>query len=88
MQGVKDDSNICVLAATSLPWTLNPYLRRLFEKRIYIPLPDFDARLGMLIRGVKDNQNTLQDCDFQELAKRTEGLSGSDVIILIRDSLM
>ena len=49
MQGVgKDDTGILVLGATNLPWCLDAAVRRRFEKRIYIPLPDEAARVYMI----------------------------------------
>jgi len=49
MQGVgKDDTGILVLGATNLPWSLDAAVRRRFEKRIYIPLPDEAARVYMI----------------------------------------
>ena len=45
MQGVGNDNDgILVLGATNTPWELDPAIRRRFEKRIYIPLPDLHAR--------------------------------------------
>ena len=45
MEGVgHDDRGVLVLGATNLPWALDSAIRRRFQKRIYIPLPDFTAR--------------------------------------------
>jgi len=45
MQGVGNDMDgVLVLGASNVPWELDPAIRRRFEKRIYIPLPDIQAR--------------------------------------------
>ena len=45
MQGVGNDNDgILVLGATNIPWVLDAAIRRRFEKRIYIDLPEANAR--------------------------------------------
>ncbi|XP_050278968.1 protein SUPPRESSOR OF K(+) TRANSPORT GROWTH DEFECT 1-like [Quercus robur] len=45
MQGVcNDETNVLVLAATNTPYALDQAMRRRFDKRIYVPLPDLKAR--------------------------------------------
>jgi vacuolar protein-sorting-associated protein 4 len=48
MQGVgKGNAGLLVLGATNTPWELDPAIRRRFEKRVYIPLPEAPARKTM-----------------------------------------
>jgi vacuolar protein-sorting-associated protein 4 len=65
MQGVgHDDRGVLVLGATNIPWGLDPAIRRRFERRIYIPLPDVEARVYLLKNVMKKNEHTLTDKDF------------------------
>ena len=49
MQGVGNSMDgVLVLGATNVPWELDNAIRRRFQKRIYISLPDATARAGML----------------------------------------
>jgi vacuolar protein-sorting-associated protein 4 len=88
MQGVgHDDTGVLVLGATNLPWALDPAIRRRFERRIYISLPEYEARLGMLKKNLSGNPNSITDQDMEEFAKKTENYSGSDMAILVRDAV-
>lgn len=76
------------MGATNLPWTLDSALRRRFEKRIYIPLPDQEAREYLLTRKLKGLDSKLTPQDIKCVAKKTDGYSGSDLEILCKDVAM
>uniref|UniRef100_A0A914DWK8 vesicle-fusing ATPase n=2 Tax=Acrobeloides nanus TaxID=290746 RepID=A0A914DWK8_9BILA len=89
MQGVGNDNDgILVLGATNIPWVLDAAIRRRFEKRIYIALPDTNARRGIFHLHVGDTPNCLTEDDYKKLAEKTEGFSGHDICIVVRDALM
>lgn len=88
MQGVgNDDDGILVLGATNIPWALDPAVRRRFQKKIYISLPEVDARKTMFELNLKGNDNNLTDSQIEDLATRTEGFSGSDISTLTQDAV-
>src|ERR1043165_7491124 len=73
MNGVGNDpSGILVLGATNIPWQLDSAIRRRFEKRIYIPLPDLHARMKMFKLNVGDTPCKLTNDEYQYLANETE----------------
>jgi len=88
MSRIADTEGVLVLAATNRPFELDPAVRRRFEKRIYIPLPDAQARLTMLKMQVEGEDAKIAPQDFKNLAEKTERFSGSDIAILGREALM
>lgn len=88
MQGVGNDSEgILILGATNIPWGLDTAIRRRFEKRIYIPLPETEARTFLIKNQMKNTPNKLNDKDFEEIGKKTDMYSGSDIAVLVRDAV-
>ncbi len=81
MDGVMDKGkklHVYVIGATNKPWALDwPFIRR-FQKRIMVPLPDYDARLHML-KLYTEHLNLSQDIDLDEFARMAAGFSGSDI---------
>jgi SpoVK/Ycf46/Vps4 family AAA+-type ATPase len=70
--------HVYVIGATNKPWSLDwPFIRR-FQKRILVPLPDFEARIQMC-KQLTEHLNLATDVDFNELARLSEGTSGSDI---------
>lgn len=83
MQGVTDDdedNRILLIAATNRPWDIDSAFLRpgRFDERIYVPLPDFEARKVIIhnaVLGVPGHE----DIDVERLATETEGFNGADV---------
>lgn len=69
-------------------WTWIILFSPRFEKRIYIPLPEANARSYMFKLHLGSTPSNLRDEDFTMLGKRTEGYSGADISIIVRDGLM
>lgn len=89
MQGVGNDNDgILVLGATNIPWVLDAAIRRRFEKRIYIPLPEEHARLLMFKLHLGNTSHQLSEQDLKILAAKSIGYSGADISIVVRDALM
>jgi vacuolar protein-sorting-associated protein 4 len=84
----KSMDGILLLAATNTPWALDPAVRRRFEKKIYIPLPDKEARIGLIRLKTKGMESQLTEQDILTIADWTEGYSGADINILSRDAAM
>ncbi|MFQ5920598.1 MAG: AAA family ATPase [Nitrososphaerales archaeon] len=81
MDGINSKSTrlqMYVIGATNKPWSLDwPFLRR-FQKRIFVSMPDYDAR-GRMFRLYSSPLNVDQGLKLEELAKVTEGYSASDI---------
>ena len=89
MDGVgKDSKGVLILGATNIPWQLDAAIRRRFQRRVHISLPDLAARTTMFKIAVGDTHTSLKQEDYRELAKESEGYSGSDVAIVVQDALM
>jgi len=81
MDGIIDKKRnlfVYVIGSTNKPWALDqPFIRR-FQKRIYIPLPDYSGRLETL-KIYSRNLELSQDVDLDELATMMDGCTGSDI---------
>jgi len=81
MDGVLDKNrtlHVYIIGATNKPWILDePFVRR-FQKRIFVPLPDTEARSEMF-KLFSKNLKFSPELDFSELSRMTYGYSGSDI---------
>lgn len=85
IDGTSDRQSVFVLAATNFPWDLDEALLRRFQKRIYIPLPDYEGRLEILKMSIQENAS--EDFDYEGWAKKLDGYSCADVTNLCRDAV-
>ena len=67
-----------VIGATNKPWDLDWAFIRRFQKRILVPLPDYNARLHMY-KLYTSHLSLGSDMDLYELSRMSEGFSGSDI---------
>lgn len=89
MDGVgKSSDGVLLLGATNIPWSLDGALLRRMERRVYIPLPEVHARAAMFKIHIGNTPHDLTEDDFKELTNATEGYSGADLGILVRDAIM
>lgn len=78
LQGKSDSAFVLTIAATNLPWLLDLAILSRFQKRIYVPLPDEDARRAILhIQLGKRGFKTQLDMDT--LVAKTDGFAGREI---------
>jgi SpoVK/Ycf46/Vps4 family AAA+-type ATPase len=71
---------VLVLAATNLPWAVDPAFRRAgrFDRVLFVPPPDQPARLGILL-SLLQGRPVAPGLDLRPFAVATSGFSGADL---------
>ncbi|KAI5806326.1 P-loop containing nucleoside triphosphate hydrolase protein [Geopyxis carbonaria] len=89
MDGVGHDSTgVLVLGATNIPWQLDSAIRRRFQRRIHIAIPDLRGRIKMFELAVGSTPCELRPEDYRYLGNISAGFTGSDISIVVQDALM
>ena len=81
----ESDNTLLILGATNKPWAIDEAVFRTgrFDEKLYIGLPDRDARLGMLARAFEGVAcEASMDCAVW--AERLDGYTGSDITGIAR----
>jgi len=89
MDGLKGRGQVIVIAATNLPDSIDPALRRggRFDREIEIGIPDKKGRLEIFqvhTRGVP----LADDVKIEEFANSTHGFVGADISLLVKEAAM
>ena len=89
MDGFDARTNVILIAATNRPDILDPALLRpgRFDRQIPVGAPDLAGRRAILKVHSKGKPFS-QDVDFEQLAKRTVGMSGADLANVINEAAL
>ena len=79
----QDNKGLLILAATNMPWDVDPAMKRpgRFSRQIFVPPPDAEARQRML--EVKLTGVPCEALDYATIARQTAHYSGADIDGLI-----
>jgi SpoVK/Ycf46/Vps4 family AAA+-type ATPase len=79
LQNMTTYKNVCFLCATNLPWSLDAGYVRRFSSKYLVELPTEQQRAVMFKKLFGQIFNLISDDEFNQLAKKYVGLSGSDI---------
>ncbi|XP_041838848.1 spastin isoform X3 [Melanotaenia boesemani] len=80
------DEQVLVMGATNRPQELDEAVLRRFAKRVYVALPGEQTRVQLLRNLLAEHGNPLTLRELSQLARLTEGYSGSDLTSLAKDA--
>ncbi|MBI4738572.1 AAA family ATPase [Candidatus Woesearchaeota archaeon] len=89
MDGLQSRGKVVVIAATNMPHSLDPALRRpgRFDREIEIGVPTKEGRLNILKIHTR-NMPLAKNINLKELARITHGFVGADVSALAKEAAM
>lgn len=88
--GVGSDTsgNILIIAATNRPFDLDSAAMRRFTKRIYVGLPDGEARTAIIESLLADEKCELDEEEFKVIIDKLDGYSSSDLSYFCKEVAM
>lgn len=81
------EDRVVTIGATNVPWEIDSAFRRRFQRRIYVPLPDEEARkiiFQINSKGIELDKNI----NFKNLSSKTKEFTGSDIANICREAIM
>jgi len=82
------DDRVLVMGTTNRPFELDDAVLRRFPKRIYVQMPDFEARVALLEKLLSKHDNPLTHREIVQIAQQTDGYSSSDLTALAKDAAL
>ncbi|KAK8803714.1 hypothetical protein WA158_001408 [Blastocystis sp. Blastoise] len=94
LDGITSKGRILVIGATNRPQDLDEAARRRFVKRLYIPLPDTEARGQLFVSLLKQNKCSInledknEGSELYQLINMSKGYSCADIYNLCREAAL
>ncbi|MBK8285010.1 MAG: ATP-binding protein [Ahniella sp.] len=84
----RNNEGVLILAATNVPWAVDPAFRRpgRFDRVLFVPPPDQEAREDIL-RGLLKGRPVAGTIDTGFIARQTGGFSGADLTHLVDEAV-
>lgn len=88
IDGVEELHGVVIVSATNRPDSIDPALLRpgRLDRHIYVGPPNFDARLQIFKNCTKKFKVMNTSVDLEDLARRTDGCSGAEVVLLCQEA--
>lgn len=89
MDGLKSRGGVIVIAATNLPDSIDPALRRggRFDRELEIGVPDKEGRFEILQIHTR-NVPLASDVDLNKISNVTHGFVGADLALVVKEAAM
>lgn len=85
LQDMENKPGLFMVAATNMPWQIDPAFLRRIGKKCYVKLPD-NYEIGKLLENnLKDMPHSLLPFEISNMAKAFEGYSSSDICEYIKE---
>ncbi|XP_071560229.1 fidgetin-like protein 1 isoform X1 [Temnothorax nylanderi] len=83
-----EDDRILIVGATNRPQELDEAARRRLVKRLYVPLPELEARKQIINNLLRSVHHDLAEEEIARIAEKSAGYSGADMTNLCKEASM
>lgn len=83
-----DEDRVLIVGATNRPQELDEAARRRLVKRLYVPLPELQARKQIINNLLVTVPHNLTEGDVDSIAEQSKGYSGADMSNLCKEASM
>lgn len=78
---------VTIVAASNLPWEIDPAIRRRFDRMIYVGPPTREAKATIIRRCLQKVSHSLSSEDLDTLLDRMEDFTASDVVLVAEQAM-